>query len=570
MALSASSAYSGDNCPMSRIFAAFIALPDSAKVAPPTGFPTDARKLRHWVDSLPRANAEATLTLLSKALAGMPALPWRGATRGEALDILSPVVLDVIAPLATQLRNAALPLAPNLVVATRTVEALHMGMGQGYRQAVAELCAPDGKVPMLKGALVTTLLRQACSHFALALAQAWRSYRAPPTHLWQSLHRSYAFAQLLGLDTKPVEDALLKRSSSCRQIYLQCLLMALANPYAFAQSEQEALWRLALDYGLRLPAGSGQPDGVALALGAEADRAFPDTDATVREWIDVSPLLADLQAAIAGGSAELVYLSRQGSLPLGRRLAERWQQGLAASITRNSLRLPGGHQLDTVLGMSSLHMQLNSGHGFAVFVQHLHAQRAAMGQGSGPSPLASDYEQLKLLPAQVLDQSPSGYRMRWPAEAQARVRVGEIVGLSLHDESIETRAWMLGAVRWLRYEDNGEVSAGVELLGLRVWPSALTPAKTHAGVAGPVRAIEFVAGPGSSPRHGVIVSAGDQVVFEGATIDSPHGDPSWLMHAEHHVSAADGPLRQVGEIGEYAIVSRETLQHHAVTREQRE
>src|SRR3546814_17002410 len=92
-------------------------------------------------------------------------------------------------------------------------------------------------------ALVTTLLRQACSHFALALAQAWRSYRAAPAQVWQSLHRSYAYAQLLGLDTKPVEDALLKRSSSCRQIYLQCLLMALANPYAFAQAEQEEIGR---------------------------------------------------------------------------------------------------------------------------------------------------------------------------------------------------------------------------------------------------------------------------------------------------------------------------------------
>lgn len=553
---------------MSRIFAAFIALPDSATVAPPTGFPADARKLRQWVDTLPRANAEATLTLLSKALAGMPALPWRGAERGEALDVLRPVVLDVIAPLATQLRNAALPLAPNLVAATRAVEALHMGMGQGYRQAVAELCAANGKVPMLKGALVTTLLRQACSHFALALAQAWRSYRTPPAHAWQSLHRTYAFAQLLGLDTKPVEDTLLKRSSSCRQVYLQCLLMALANPYAFAQSEQEALWRLALDYGLRLPAGPGQPDGVALALGADADRAFPDTDATVREWIDVSPLLADLQAAIAGGSGETVYLSRQGSLPLDRRLAVRWHQGLAASITRNSLRLPGGHRLDTVLGMSSLHMQLNGGHSFAVFVRHRQAQRAAMGQGGEPLLPASNYEQLKLLPAQVLDQSPSGYRVRWPAEAQARVRVGEIVGLSLQEDSVEARAWLLGAIRWLRYEDNGEVSAGVELLGLRVWPAALTPAKTRAGTADPVRAIEFVAGPGASPRHGLIVSVNDQFVFEGATIDSQHHDPNWLLHAEHHASAADGPLRQVGEIGEYAILSRESVPRDVVTQEQ--
>src|SRR3546814_8285727 len=67
---------------------------------------------------------------------------------------------------------------------------------------------------------------QTCSlpicHFALALAQAWRSYRAAPAQVWQSLHRSYAYAQLLGLDTKPVEDALLKRSEE-RRVGNECV-----------------------------------------------------------------------------------------------------------------------------------------------------------------------------------------------------------------------------------------------------------------------------------------------------------------------------------------------------------
>src|SRR3546814_19312194 len=117
-----------------------------------------------------------------------------------------------------QLRNAALPLAPNLVAATRTVEALHMGLGQGFRQAVAELCAPNGQVPMLKGALVTTLLRQACNHYALGLAQEWRRTRAALAQVWQLLLRRYACAPLLGMATQPGEDGLLKRSRSCGRI----------------------------------------------------------------------------------------------------------------------------------------------------------------------------------------------------------------------------------------------------------------------------------------------------------------------------------------------------------------
>jgi hypothetical protein len=544
---------------MSRIFSAFSALPNAVPVVPPTGFPTDARKLRQWVDTLPRANAEATLKLVHQALACLHGLAWRGAVRAEALDILRPLAYDVMAPLSVKLRNAALPLAPNLVAATKAVEAMHMLLAHGYRQAVAELCAPDGKVPMLKGALVTNVLHRACSHFALALAQAWRSYRAPPAQAWQSLHRSYAFAQLLRLDTKVVDDNLSARSSSTRQIYLQSLLMALANPYAFAQAEQEALWHLALDYGIRLPVAGERPEGVSLALGADADRAFADDDVSVREWIDVSPLLADLQAAVAGASGETVYLSHQGSLPLDRRLAERWLQSLAASVTRNSLRLPGGHVLDTVLGMSSVHSYLNGGRNFSEFLQHLHQQQTTMAGNTSASFPGNDVTHARMLPARVLDQSQSGYRVSWPAEAQARVRIGELVALALHAESLQSRTWLLGTVRWLRYEDSDEVSAGIELLGLRAWPIALTPESGKAGKAQPLRAIEFVAGPGGNPRHGIIVAATAHVVLDGATVHRLDDDPSWLLHAQHHVIAANGPLRLVGETGEYAVLSHEAL-----------
>jgi len=542
---------------MSRIFTALVALPKAAPVAAPPGFPADFRKLPQWLDALPRADADATLKQVRQALALLPTLPWRAAARAQALDMLRPLAHDAMAPVVTQLRNAALPLAANLVASAKALEATHVALAQGYRQAVAELCAPDGKVPMLKGSLVTAALQLACHHFSLALAQAWRSYRAPPPHVWQSLHRVYAFAQQLRVDDKPVADAVSQRNSSARQLYRQCLLMALTNPYAFAQAEQETLWRLTRDYGLHLPAGSERPDGVALALGGDGDRAFPDDDATVREWLDVSPLLADLQAALAGSGADAtVYLSHHGSVPLDRRLAERWQQSLIASITRNSRRLPGGHVLDTVLGMTGLHSQLSGGRGFAEFVQQLHRQQTVMADGTGAVLPGTDAAATKLLPARVLDQSPSGYRVSWQAQVQARLRVGEIVGLSLHEESIATRAWLLGAVRWLRYEDSGEVSAGVELLGLRVWPVALTPAK---GKAEPLRGIEFVAGPGGFPRHGIIVAASSPVVLEAAAVHRLGDDPDWLLHAEHHVSAADGPLRPVAEMGEYTVLSYQTI-----------
>ena len=66
----------------------------------------------------------------------------------------------------------------------------------------------------------------------------------------------------------------------------------------------------------------------------------------------------------------------------------------------------------------------------------------------------------------VLDQSLGGYRMAWASAEQARARVGELVGLNFGDEG-EEQAWMVGVMRWLRYEDDGSLSAGVELLSRR-------------------------------------------------------------------------------------------------------
>jgi hypothetical protein len=68
--------------------------------------------------------------------------------------------------------------------------------------------------------------------------------------------------------------------------------------------------------------------------------------------------------------------------------------------------------------------------------------------------------------ARVLDQSLGGYRLAWDHAEQIRARVGELVGLTLSDGD-ELPEWMLGVVRWLRYENDGGLSAGVELLARR-------------------------------------------------------------------------------------------------------
>src|SRR5690606_34531146 len=63
-------------------------------------------------------------------------------------------------------------------------------------------------------------------------------------------------------------------------------------------------------------------------------------------------------------------------------------------------------------------------------------------------------------------QSLGGYRLRWGRDAGLRARVGELVGLSAVGGADE-RDWMVGVIRWLRHEPQGDGDAGVELRARR-------------------------------------------------------------------------------------------------------
>lgn len=488
-------------------FAAFRSLPEHSASPAPKGFPDNPRDLHGWVDALPRANAQNTQEALQQAMAALPSRPWHGVARLQALDLLQPVVRQVLTQRSGQLKQTSLPLPPAAVAAARALEALHLAMAQGYRQAVAEWCAPAGRLPMLKSGKVAEALQRACTHYAQSLAIAWRVYRAPLPHVWQSLHCTYAYAAAVKLDRKLVDDEH-GRSCTLRQCYLQTLLVMLANPYSLSQSEQDALWALALDYASRLPIALTRPAGVSAALAPSVDAGMPTSDEGdgARQWLDVGPMLDDLRLALARDDGESVGLSFGGpQVTLERSLALRLSQSLAPGVARGRQRLAAGHLLDTAIGLSAVHFHLAGAHAFDAFVRQARGEQVAVHQRAEWAQGSADTSWAQILPAQVLDQSETGYRLLWSADAQARIRVGELVAMSLHDEVIEPRAWLLGMIRWLRYEENGSVSAGVELIALHARAVAMQALARTAAVSDPVRAIEFI-GINDYPARGFVAS----------------------------------------------------------------
>lgn len=450
-------------------------------------FPPDARHATEWVESLPRTDVTATRRALLKALEALMTLSTlKGSTRREIAEVLRPIVVDV--GLSTQRAYAGkpLPLAGDLAGLPGELSQLHIRLAQAYRLAAADLCAPSGSLPWLRGAQVTAALQVASHHYVEAIRVAWRVYASLPAGAWRGLYRCYQFAVARELERRPSADALVPDAPTIYQRQLQVLLMSVLKPRGYSQSEQDKLWSLCAAFVPCAPLRDS-PTATSVGVPDDADEG-PGGKAPPRQWLDLVSFAAAVESAIAASTGEKgIIVPEQGppqEFPADT--LRKLRRVFSSAAARQFIRLDAGHTVETVIGLSGVHYLASGERDFDRFARDLLGDlpeapaRAAWAAGSGDSSA-----KVAMANATVVDQSLGGYRIRWGLDGATRLRVGEIVGLRLVDDDDE---WMLGVLRWLRYDPDGQVLAGVELLSRSIAPVAL--ASMSPGRA-PWRALEL-------------------------------------------------------------------------------
>lgn len=457
-------------------------------------FVADARKVKAWVAALPRANAQASEQQLSRALESLVGQRLSGTQRLSALEEIRAAVVESVNLLERQFSSNPLPLPPDKARAAALAETFHLMLGHGYRRAAHDICAPAGAIPFLKGNSVLQALERAAWHYSRALALAWRVYRPTGAGAWQGLHRVHRFAAQLKLDHKRVDDTAAGAAQDVNTIYVQTLLLAAVNPYAFGQSEQDALWPITRGYSARCGLSEQAPDSLAPVVPEDADRG-PGPGAGEEShslWLDLRAFADDVERALGrvrDGQAELNPGPGAG-VRVGNDLLIRLRRAFGQIAARGLVRLPAGHRLDTVLGLSGLHYFLAGQRDFDTFMRQSAQGTVHVVAGAAWTQGAAGMTRVPRFTGKVLDQSLGGYRMAWESAEQARARVGELVGLNFGDEG-DDQEWMVGVMRWLRYEDDGSLSAGVELLSRRASAVALRVVSADGGSRQVSRAVEI-------------------------------------------------------------------------------
>lgn len=470
-------------------------------------FAADAKSVAEFVAALPRANTAATSNALLHALEALLTQQPKGSVYCEVLARLSSAVADVVAALEQQLGAATFPLGPARAESAQQLGRFHRLLAQNYRAAVVSWCAPAGKPPMFKAAEVASCLHRAQFFTARQLLLAYMLYRAPEPGVWSAVHAVAAYGDAINVSAKRFEEPVGHQTTSVEVLYKAALIFALSNPYRFDPKAQSELWSLATDFASAAKLAASAPGGSSFVIAQREDGApgflgtSGDTDGTAALYLDLEPLRQRVFDTIKPGMEGVVPLAT----PDGKRLhvpAELTLRAAAAwspSVARGYERLSATHRLQAVSGIATVHRALAGDRPLEVLARAagLDAEPTAAENPIFSRALSDDSVASQSWETEVLDQSLGGYRLQWTQSQSARTRVGELVALAFPggDAGSDGSQWMVGVLRWLRYETDGLVQAGVELVSRYAAPAVVLDGQARGRRA---VAIERLNGDGSA------------------------------------------------------------------------
>ena len=422
------------------------------------------KQVKAWLDAMPMAQpADAARKVLAH-LTPLNRAKVDTDTVLQILDIYRPVIAVLMEELEAVYGRAAQPLPPKARECLELARGLANEVAIGYKTA---LLAKAGKLISFgaKKQLPLLMLR-AMEALALMMRASYKSYTPTPSGVWSELHQLYLHAEKEGFATEAADP----ESKSCvAELYCECLLLSLTDPYRLSQGECDKV--VAQIRASRAPVTLSQvkpstrPGGHFIvpcdtdrppkpALSASDDNGGPnwrlfDTNALVEK-------LKTRKAALETGNVSATTSRMVGpdGLNLLAKLIVLWGD----PPKRTSRRDPAD---GTVAICASLRAV---GHFVALESQSAAEEAFRIKQGiTIPLIVIPDDEESRAIPVvewQVVNQSAGGLKVRRSGSLVQPLSVGEVVGIKF----IGRTRWTVGVARWITAMDDGGMEFGIQFL----------------------------------------------------------------------------------------------------------
>lgn len=443
---------------------------------------SDAKSCQNWIAALPLTNAPAAqneIQLQLELLNHTSALS--GVQRWLILEQLRESILFVQGAVAKKYSGKPVPLETGEMMLWRKTLALWQDFTQGYQICWQNYQDNEQALASFAPAILHRILRLT----ALQMSAYQRLYHSVPAALWMQLHATYAAAETTKLAKAAIKNPLSTLPDSTRpeSAYIHALLIDLADPYHLSPKQLDQIsgwlerWGTRVTVSttpsprhpeLKLPAlvvDIARPTGAATAVDGKAEHS-----ASVR-YLDINLLAATLIKRIRhlrkGGAPEELDIGTECQQPSCEALLVRlYQQWCEVPQNRSFERRSGETNAQVSFGLAAIHFFCNGAKPFRQPNERAHedfswreAQDLKLfGQVSSQTrKLQASQAGFAAENWEIHDESALGFKLLAKGLHAACISLNQMLAIR-HPQA---KHFAIGMVRWLRFDENGDLSLGI-------------------------------------------------------------------------------------------------------------
>ncbi len=461
-----------------------------------------------WFDSLPLANVRVSTKSIYSAIKEVNGLSYSYKKRLYFLEKVHEPLVELANNLRKLNLNRELPLDEKHLRIAILIRKMHEQISIGYKQVLQELL--NCKIAFLcsgRNKLIALVIERIIRHHSLSLISTYQLYQTPAKRLWSDLHKLFLLAKQQKLLSKKVTDSSFQLISetTIKNIYLQILLLSIADPYRMSQHYIYSIFRQLEEWApladIHSYKETDEKDKLFINLAEDQHPTFislQDSSDKSQLWtldttkLDYTHLMEHFQN-IENQTTEInVNILKQLSLA--------W--GMVAN--RQHSRRPAKSKLKVAIGLNNVHYVLNgyadpewitndesdTGFQLSEAVQETGANFSSRTVEStvkvndiwgevftSKTPLNLTEKETILNDSgisaskqprshkywKMVNESIGGYCLQWDQKGSINAKVGEILAIS-HEEDKKEGYWFVGTIRWIKCIDDHKIQAGVQVL----------------------------------------------------------------------------------------------------------
>jgi hypothetical protein len=468
-------------------------LPETGTAQPPAFVTAD--QCQAWLEQQQADNHVQMQAALLKSLNLLNRYPLPAAERLAIMELLRQPVHASQEENVRRFVGKPLPLAPTEQAAYETCLAIWNALATGYLHCLAACIAGEAG----SKDLWPLAAQRALAALVTVQLDTCRAGRQPPAGYWCMLHHAYHAAEKAGVARMEVADPLRqgKNPASPFATWAEGLLLYAASPYEMPQRQLgwtarwARRWAGKLAVSLTPPTLSSRAIPLCVDLDSDLPAGYKPSFSPGARYLDTSALRESLK--------KRVTLLQQGAAPKDLQLGEDCTQPLCQELLiqiyyhwckggafRKHERRPADGSC-TVIGRVDAIYYYVAGRkpfqqpGSAITDSQIRRQRdeiATFGRVM-EAPQADDFsrqqgyqiEQWEVMEEwRMLDQSATGVRIQRPrGVAGSRFGGGQLVAVRPKD----SRALLLGTLRWAMMDGNEALQAGVQIIAGQPQPVAV-------------------------------------------------------------------------------------------------